>query len=115
VFELEREGDTVSTVRIGTQSSPLDRWQAEWVAGRLRRHHTDQDVAMVEIKIQGDRDRNSPLATNGGIGVFTQEIQRELLEGTIDLAVHSLKDLPTQCPTGLALAVVPLARSRAMP
>ena len=97
----------VRAVRIGTRSSPLARWQAEWVAGQLRRHHPDRDIALVEIKTQGDRDQNSPLATNGGIGVFTKEIQRELLEGTIDLAVHSLKDLPTQGPTGLALAVVP--------
>ena len=96
-----------SAVRIGTRSSPLARWQAEWVAGQLRRHYPDRDIALVEIKTQGDRDQNSPLATNGGIGVFTKEIQRELLEGTIDLAVHSLKDLPTQAPTGLALAVVP--------
>ena len=94
-------------VRIGTRGSPLARWQAEWVAGQLRRHYPDRDVALVEIKTRGDRDQNSPLATNGGIGVFTKEIQRELLEGTIDLAVHSLKHLPTRAPTGLALAVVP--------
>jgi hydroxymethylbilane synthase len=81
-------------VRIGTRGSPLARWQAEWVAGQLRRHHPGRDVALVEIKTRGDRDRNSPLAAVGGIGAFTKEIQRELLEGTIDLAVHSLKDLP---------------------
>ena len=103
----EREGVVASSVRIGTRSSPLARWQAEWVAGQLRRHHPDRDVALVEIKTQGDRDQNSPLANGGGIGVFTKELQRELLEGTIDLAVHSLKDLPTQGPTGLVLAVVP--------
>jgi hydroxymethylbilane synthase len=97
----------VSAVRIGTRSSPLALWQAAWVAGQLRRRHLDREIALVEIKTQGDRDQNSPLATNGGIGVFTKEIQRELLEGTIDLAVHSLKDLPTGAPTGLALAVVP--------
>jgi hydroxymethylbilane synthase len=107
LFQREREGDMVSAVRIGTRSSPLARWQAEWVAGQVRRHHPDRDFVVVEIKTQGDRDQNSPLATNGGIGVFTKEIQRELLEGTIDLAVHSLKDLPTQAPPGLALAVVP--------
>ena len=104
-----------SAVRIGTRSSPLARWQAEWVAGQLRRYYPDRNIALVEIKTQGDRDQNSPMASNEGIGIFTKEIQRELLEGTIDLAVHSLKDLPTQAPTGLALAVVPRARSRAMP
>ena len=107
LFERERVGEMASAVRIGTRSSPLARWQAEWVASQLRRHHPDRDVALVEIKTQGDRDQNSPLATNGGIGVFTKEIQRELLEGTIDLAVDSLKDLPTQSPAGLVLVVVP--------
>jgi hydroxymethylbilane synthase len=94
-------------VRIGTRGSPLARWQAEWGAGQLRRHHPDRGVALVEIRTRGERDRNSPLAAGGGIGVFTKELQRELLEGTIDLAVHSLKDLPTRGPAGLALAVVP--------
>jgi len=94
-------------VRIGTRGSPLARRQAEWVAGQLRRHHPGRDVALVEIQTRGDRDRNSPLAAGGGRGVFTKELQRELREGSIDLAVHSLKDLPTQGPTGLALAVVP--------
>jgi hydroxymethylbilane synthase len=107
LFERGREGVMAGAVRIGTRSSPLARWQAEWVAGQLQRRHPDRDVALVEIKTQGDRDQNSPLATDGGIGIFTKEIQYELLAGTIDVAVHSLKDLPTQCPTGLALAVVP--------
>src|SRR5947209_7072876 len=107
LFERGREGVMAGAVRIGTRGSPLARWQAEWVAGQLRRHHPDRDVALVEIKTRGDRDQNSPLATSGGIGVFTKEIQRELLEGTIDVAVHSLKDVPTQAPTSLMLAVVP--------
>src|SRR4051794_14881148 len=96
-----------SAVRIGTRGSPLARWQAEWVARQLRRHHPDRDVAPVEIKTRGGRDPNAPLAAIGGIGVFTKKLQRELLEGTIDLAVHSLKDIPTRAPTGLVLAVVP--------
>ena len=94
-------------IRIGTRGSPLARWQAGWVAGQLRRHHPDREVALIEIQTRGDRDQNSPLAAGGGIGVFTKELQRELLEGTIDIAVHSLKDLPTQAPVGLVLAVVP--------
>src|SRR3954471_14743979 len=106
LFERGREGAMAGAVRIGTRGSPLARWQAEWVAGQLRRRDPDRDVALVEIRTRGDRDRNSPLASGGGIGIFTKELQRELLEGTIDLAVHSLKDLPTQGPTGLALAVV---------
>ena len=63
-------------VRIGTRGSLLARWQAGWVAGQLRRHHPDRDVALVEIQTRGDRDQNSPLAAGGGIGVFTKDLQR---------------------------------------
>lgn len=94
-------------VRIGTRASPLARWQADWVAGRLRALHPGAMVELVEIKTQGDRDRNSPLSAIGGTGVFTKEIQRALLEKTIDVAVHSLKDLPTQGPPELMLAAIP--------
>ncbi|HWE37109.1 MAG TPA: hydroxymethylbilane synthase [Isosphaeraceae bacterium] len=94
-------------LRIGTRGSPLARWQADWVADRLRRHHPGLEVVLVEIKTQGDRDRNSPLAAIGGTGLFTKEIQRALVEERIDVAVHSLKDLPTASPDGLALAAVP--------
>jgi hydroxymethylbilane synthase len=64
-------------------------------------------VELVEIKTLGDRDQNSPLAQIGGLGLFTKEIQRALVESSIDLAVHSLKDLPTQQPEELILAAVP--------
>lgn len=96
------------TVRIGTRGSPLARWQAGWVADRLRALHPQAVIELVEIKTQGDRDRNSPLSDIGGTGVFTKEIQRGLLEGSIDVAVHSLKDLPTQGPPQLTLAAIPL-------
>src|SRR5262249_39666288 len=56
-----------SAARIGTRGSPLPHRQSEWVGGRLRRHHPDRDVALVEINSQGGRDQNSPLAVNGGI------------------------------------------------
>src|SRR5690606_34471088 len=59
------------------------------------------------IKTHGDRDRNSPLAAIGGQGLFTKEIQRALGDGRVEIAVHSLKDLPTQGPPGLALGAVP--------
>ncbi len=96
-----------STLRIGTRGSRLARWQAEWVADRLRVLHPGLEVAIVEIRTQGDRDRSSPLAAIGGTGVFTKEIQRAVLEGLVDLAVHSLKDLPTRTPDGLVLAATP--------
>ena len=99
---------TAGMLRIGTRGSNLARWQAEWVAGRLRELHPGLEITLVEIKTQGDRDRNSPLAAIGGLGLFTKEIQRALADGSVDVAVHSLKDLPTQGPPGLALGAVPL-------
>jgi hydroxymethylbilane synthase len=97
------------TIRIGTRGSRLARWQAEWVADRLRGHHPGLSVELIEIKTQGDRDRNTPLAAmaSGGTGLFTKEIQRAVADGSVDVAVHSLKDLPTQGAAGLVLAAVP--------
>lgn len=95
-------------LQIGTRGSPLARWQAEWVAGRLRALHPGLIVELIEIKTQGDRDRNSPLASIGGVGLFTKEIQRALLDNRVEVAVHSLKDLPTQGPEQLTLGAVPL-------
>lgn len=94
-------------VRIGTRGSPLARWQAEWVAARLRDAWPGLTVELVEIKTLGDRDRNSPLASIGGAGLFTKEIQRALLDCRVEIAVHSLKDLPTQPVEGLILGAVP--------
>src|SRR5690242_3284918 len=98
------------TIRIGTRSSRLARRQAEWVAERLRRLHSGLGVELIEIKTQGDRDRNTPLAAmaGSGTGLFTKEIQRSVADGSVDVAVHSLKDLPTRGPTGLVLAAVPV-------
>jgi hydroxymethylbilane synthase len=94
-------------LRIATRGSRLARWQADHVADALRRQHPDLNVELVEIRTLGDRDRNSPLAAIGGTGVFTKEIQRALLAGDADVAVHSLKDLPTAPIDGLVLAAVP--------
>lgn len=96
-----------TTIRIGTRGSALARWQAEWVAARLREAHPGLAVELVEIRTHGDRDRNSPLAAIGGSGLFTKEIQRALADGAVEVAVHSLKDLPTQGPPGLVLGAVP--------
>ena len=94
-------------IRIGTRASRLARWQASWVAERLRSLDQPLQVELVEIKTHGDRDRNSPLAEIGGSGLFTKEIQRALCDGRIDIAVHSLKDLPTEELAELMLAAVP--------
>jgi hydroxymethylbilane synthase len=92
---------------IGTRGSRLARWQSNWVAERLREIHPGLKTELIEIKTEGDRDRNSPLAAIGGVGLFTKEIQRAVQQRTVDVAVHSLKDLPTEELAELALAAVP--------
>jgi len=91
-------------IRLGTRGSTLARWQADWVAATLRQRQFE--VEQVLISTQGDQQQ-APIGNLGSQGVFTKEIQRALLEDRIDLAVHSLKDLPTDPVPGLALAAVP--------
>jgi hydroxymethylbilane synthase len=102
---LNQSGKRV--LRIGTRSSPLALWQAEHVRDLIMQIHSDIEVTLVHISTAGDRDRNSPLAAVGGMGLFTKEIQRALLDESVDIAVHSLKDLPTAQPDGLVLGAIP--------
>ncbi|MBX7167069.1 MAG: hydroxymethylbilane synthase [Pirellulales bacterium] len=95
---------SASRIRLGTRGSALARWQADWVANQLRQQGVE--VTLVEIVTRGDV-KAGPLGSLGGQGLFTKEIQRALVDGQIDLAVHSLKDLPTQPVPGLTLAAVP--------
>lgn len=92
-------------LRIGTRSSPLALWQATWVAEELKR--MGQPVEIVHVSTTGDVT-SGPLGEIGGQGLFTKEIQAALLEQRVDIAVHSLKDLPTEPTRGLALAAVPV-------
>lgn len=85
-------------------------WQAEWVAGQLQQRGVDTELII--ISTQGDV-ATGPLSQGGGQGLFTKEIQRELLDGRVDLAVHSLKDLPTQPIEQLMLAAVPCRENTA--
>lgn len=94
-------------LRIATRGSHLALWQSRWVADRLRAAHPGLTVELVEIRTGGDRDRNTPLAAIGGQGLFTKEVQQALLDGAADVAVHSLKDLPTARPEELLLAAIP--------
>lgn len=96
--------DSSWRLRLGTRGSPLARWQADWVTAQLAARGVP--VEQVLITTQGDV-RTGPLGAIGGQGLFTKEIQRALLSGEVDLAVHSLKDLPTEPVEGLALAAVP--------
>ena len=93
---------------IGTRGSPLALWQAEHVRALLAAAHALQDGA-VELSIittSGDRIRDKPLRDLGGKGLFTKEIDEALLAGRVDLAVHSIKDLPTALPPGIVIAAV---------
>lgn len=92
-------------LRLGTRGSQLARWQAEWTATKLVA--LGHRVELVEITTTGDVDQSHSLAAIGGLGLFTKEIQRALLDHRVDLAVHSLKDLPTTPVAGLTLAAVP--------
>jgi hydroxymethylbilane synthase len=90
---------------IGSRGSQLALWQARWIQGRLETFGEDARIEI--IKTTGDKITDVPLAKVGTKGLFTKEIEEALLEGRIDLAVHSLKDLPTEMPEGLVIAAVP--------
>ncbi|WP_110954027.1 hydroxymethylbilane synthase [Anaerosinus massiliensis] len=91
---------------IGTRGSKLALWQANHIADCLRKQYPDLDVILKHITTTGDKILDVPLAKIGGKGLFTKELEAEMLEGTIDLAVHSLKDMPTELPEGLTLAAI---------
>ena len=95
-----------SKLRIGTRSSRLALCQAHWVRDELERRGVP--VEIIPITTTGDVRQKGSIANLGAVGVFTKEIQRELLRGEIDLAVHSLKDLPTDPVPGLTLGAVPV-------
>ncbi len=98
----------MAKIRIGTRGSKLALWQANWVAAALGSH--GHEVELIRIETSGDVSTAS-LRQVGGQGVFTKEIQRALLQNTVDVAVHSLKDLPTLTPDELTLAAVPQRES----
>jgi hydroxymethylbilane synthase len=91
-------------MRIGTRKSRLAVWQAQHVAERLRQQNSGLSVELLELSTLGDEILDRPLSSVGGKDLFVKEIDRALLEGRCDIAVHSLKDLPTDIPEGLVLA-----------
>ncbi|MDA0254242.1 MAG: hydroxymethylbilane synthase [Planctomycetota bacterium] len=93
------------TVRIGTRGSGLARVQADWVAAELRA--LGHDVRLETISTRGDLRRDVPIAALGRDGVFVRELERALLDGHVDVAVHSLKDMPTAAVSGLDIVCVP--------
>ena len=95
-----------NSLTIGTRGSQLALWQSQFVKNQLERHFSDIEVHLKVIKTTGDTFQNRSLVGLGK-GVFTKEIENALLTGDIDLAVHSLKDLPTELPAGLCIAAIP--------
>lgn len=91
---------------IGSRGSKLALWQAEWVRAKVRALYPQLEVKIEIIKTSGDVLKDAPLSVIGGRGVFTKELEEALLANRIDLAVHSLKDLPTILPGGLAIAAI---------
>jgi len=93
-------------LKIGTRSSPLALWQAEWVKAQLLKTGRVDSVELVKIKTSGDKILDVPLAKVGGKGLFTKEIEEALLRNEVDLAVHSMKDVPTLSQPGLEVKVI---------
>jgi hydroxymethylbilane synthase len=96
----------VKRIRIGTRGSALALRQTAWVRERIAQRHPDLHIDVVRIKTAGDRITDVPLAQVGGKGLFVKEIEEALLRGEIDLAVHSMKDVPSELPPGLHLGAV---------
>ncbi len=90
-------------LRIGTRASQLALWQAHWVKSELEKRYPDMEVTLTKIKTIGDKILDVPLAQVGGKGLFVKEIEEAMLRDEIDIAVHSMKDVPTDFPEGLGL------------
>jgi len=97
----------MSSLKLGTRGSALALWQANWTKTELEKRWPELTIDLVPIKTSGDKILDVPLAKIGGKGLFTKEIDEALLDGRIDLAVHSLKDVPFQLPDGIDFAAIP--------
>lgn len=98
--------DTVASLTIGTRGSALARWQTDWVIERLKKSWPGLDCQIKLFHTSGDKILDKPLPEIGGKGLFTEELENALRAGEIDLAVHSLKDLPIDDATGLTLGAI---------
>ncbi len=96
------------TLRIATRASQLALWQSNYISSLIRQVDPEVTVELVHVSTTGDRDQTETLRSLGSFGVFTREVQLAVLDGRADLAVHSLKDLPTDGPPQLTLAATPI-------
>ncbi len=94
-------------IRIATRRSPLALWQAEHVSNLLRQLDDSVTTELVKIVTRGDKILDVPLAKVGGKGLFTKEIDAALADGRADIAVHSMKDVPTELPAGMSIVAIP--------
>ena len=94
-------------ITIATRGSALALTQARWVKDRLEEKHPALAVDLAVIKTKGDKILDVPLAKIGGKGLFVKEIEDAMMDGRADLAVHSIKDVPSELPPGLSIAVIP--------
>ena len=94
------------TITIGTRASKLALWQAEYIAAEIEKQYPTVRVELRRMTTKGDRILDASLAKIGGKGLFTKELEQAMLAGEIDLAVHSLKDMPTEVPDGLVIGAV---------
>jgi hydroxymethylbilane synthase len=94
-------------LRIGTRGSQLALWQSRWVQNALAGHWPKTSFELTVIKTTGDKIQDVPLSQVGGKGLFVKEIEEALLAGRIDLAVHSMKDMPSELPPGLTIGAIP--------
>ena len=96
----------MSKIRIGTRQSLLALVQTHYVADQLKKAFSDIEIEIVEMSTKGDERLNLDLSSFGGKGVFTKELEEALLSGSIDMAVHSAKDMPVALPEGLCVGAV---------
>ena len=94
------------TIIIGTRSSKLALWQADYVMDCLQKKYSELHVEKKLMTTKGDKILDAPLAKIGGKGLFTKELEQDMLAGGIDIAVHSLKDMPTEVPDGLIITAI---------
>jgi hydroxymethylbilane synthase len=96
----------ISTLRIATRKSPLAVWQAEYVAARLEELYPGLKTELVRMTTSGDRILDAPLARVGGKGLFVKELEQGILDGRAEIAVHSMKDVPTELPSSLHIGAI---------
>ncbi|VAX22175.1 Porphobilinogen deaminase [hydrothermal vent metagenome] len=96
----------LADLTIGTRGSPLALWQANWVKDQVEKEHQGIVVDLVPIQTKGDKILDTPLAMVGGKGLFVKELETALLDNSVDIAVHSMKDVPTMLPDGLVISVI---------